>query len=87
MSEVIQFNQQSNSQSDWWELLQDATIKVGTEENALQAPTFEFKKWFEIHKMKPGERCQYMIDLRDYYAEKARYAQQHTWMLEYAGQS
>jgi len=51
---------------------------VGTEENALQAPTFEFKKWFEIHKMKPGERCQYMIDLRDYYAEKARYAQQHT---------
>jgi len=53
-------------------------VKAEEGENTLQAPTFEIKSWRERYIMSPAELSQYMIDLRGYYAEKARYAQQHT---------
>lgn len=88
MSEVIQLAAQPISpQSEWWELLYDAKEKIENKEELNAEPTFEFKWVFQRMNMTAAELSQYMIDQRAYFADKARYAQEHTWVLQYVGQT
>lgn len=81
--EVIPFPVQESSSKQWGEILHDAVSKVQEAENNTP-PSFIFKSWKERFVMNPAELSQYMIDLRAYVADSAKYVQEHTGLLEAA---